>query len=56
MAHGICVVGVELLHDDDFSGEATTLAVLVGEPGAGTSRADEQVDLRPARHARLRDV
>ena len=52
MAHGICVVGVKLLHDDDFSGEATTLAVLVG---AATSRADEQVDL-PARHAGLRDV
>ena len=55
MAHGIRVVGIELVHD--FSREATNLAVLVGEPGAGTSRVDEQVDLsRPARHAGLRDV
>ena len=57
MAHGIRVVGIELVHDDHFSREATNLAVLVGEPGAGTSRVDEQVDLRqPARLAGLRGV
>ena len=57
MAHGIRVVGIELVHDDYFSREATNLAALVGEPGAGISRVDEQVDLsQPARHAGLRDV
>ena len=57
MAHGIRVVGIELVHDDYIDGNTTNFAVLVGEPGAGTSRVDEQVDLgRPARHAGLRDV
>eukprot|EP00964_Phaeocystis_antarctica_P097834 scaffold63904_cov63-Phaeocystis_antarctica.AAC.2 len=36
---------------------AAILGVLVGEPGAGTSRVDEPVDLsQAARHAGLRDV
>ena len=32
------VVGVELVHNDDFNGEAAALAVLVGEPGSGRGR------------------
>eukprot|EP00964_Phaeocystis_antarctica_P057113 scaffold33754_cov47-Phaeocystis_antarctica.AAC.2 len=57
MAPGISVVGVQLVHDDYFSGEATNLAVLVGDPGAGISRVGEQVDLRqPAWRAGLRGV
>ena len=56
MAHGMRVVGVELVHNDDFSKVSANLAVLVGEPGAGT-RLDEQVDLRQlARHAGVRDA
>ena len=56
MANGLRVVGgVELVHD---SRATANLAVLVGEPGAsGTSRFDEQVDLRQlARNVGVRDV
>ena len=56
MANGLRVVGsVELVHDSRVT---ANLAVLVGEPGAsGTSRFDEQVDLRQlARNVGARDV
>ena len=58
MAHGIRVVGFKLVHDDYFSRVTASLAVLVGEPGAGgtSSRFDEQ-DLRQlARNVGVRDV
>ena len=56
MANGLRVVGgVELVHDSRVT---ANLAVLVGEPGAsGTSRSDEQVDLRQlARNVGVCDV
>ena len=71
LAHGVRGAGVELVHDDYFSRVATDLAVLVGEPGARTSRDDEQVDedllvrqpaldrhlgRQPAHHAGFRGV
>ena len=58
MAHGIRVVGVELVHNDDISRVTANLAVLVGEPGAsGASRFEEQFDLRQlARNVGVRDM